>query len=101
MSTHNNPSNNQTTTERRLARLESILAERQGSLPVWVRSPKAGTEFYTGLSRAKLYEGAARGHFRSVSIREPGQIKGTRLFHLASVLAFIEKNEIHPEAVAA
>jgi hypothetical protein len=80
-------------TERRLARLEAFLAERQEGLPVWVRSPKSGTEHYTGFSRAKLYEGAAKGHFRSVSIREPGQIKGTRLFHLASILAFIERSE--------
>ncbi len=86
----------QSTTERRLARLETLLAERQAGLPVWVRSPKSGTEHYTGFSRAKLYEGAAKGHFRSVSIREPGQIKGTRLFLLSgtnSVLAFIERCE--------
>lgn len=81
-------------TERRLARLESLLAERQAGLPVWVRSPKFGPEHFTGFSRAKLYEGAAKGHFRSVSIREPGQLKGTRLFHLASILAFIESNEV-------
>jgi hypothetical protein len=62
-------------------------------LPVWIRSPKSGPEFYTGFSRAKLYEGAAAGHFRSVSIREPGQLKGTRLFHLASILDFIETRE--------
>lgn len=80
-------------TETRLARLEALLAERHGSLPVWVRSPKSGPEHYTGFSRAKLYEGAGKGHFRSVSIREPGQIKGTRLFHLASILDFIERSE--------
>jgi hypothetical protein len=81
------------TTERRLARLETLLAERQGSLPVWVRSPKSGTEYFTGLSRSKLYEGAQRGHWRSVSIREPGQVKGTRLFHLGSILDFIARSE--------
>lgn len=80
-------------TERRLARLEALLSERHEGLPVWIRSPKSGTEHFTGFSRAKLYEGAAKGHFRSVSIREPGQIKGTRLFHLASILAFIERSE--------
>ena len=84
-------------TQRRLSRLEdrlaALLAERERGLPIWVRSPKSGTEHYSGLSRSKLYEGAAKGHFRSVSIREPGQLKGTRLFNLASVLAFIEKNE--------
>lgn len=69
------------------------LAERQGAYPVWVRSPKSGTEFYTGFSRAKLYEGAGKGHFRSVSIREPGAVKGTRLFLLSSILDFIAKCE--------
>jgi hypothetical protein len=45
------------------------------------------------LSRAKLYELAGTGAIRSVSIRQPGQIKGPRLFNLASILAFIEKCE--------
>ena len=30
---------------------------------------------------------------QSLSIREPGKIKGVRLFHLASILAFIERCE--------
>jgi hypothetical protein len=81
-------------TKTRLApKARELLTERSNGLPVWIRSPKQGTEFYTGFSRAKLYEGAAKGHFRSVSIREPGQVKGTRLFHLASILAYIEKCE--------
>lgn len=76
--------------ERRIAEL---LSERQNTLPVWIRAPKSGVEYYTGLSRAKLYEWKAKGYIRSVSIREPGQIKGTRLFHLASIFAAIEKCE--------
>lgn len=80
-------------TSRRQIRVNELLSERQGSLPVWIRSPKFGTEFYCGFSRSKLYEEAAKGHIRSVSIREPGQIKGTRLFELASILRFIEKYE--------
>jgi hypothetical protein len=67
--------------------------EHDGNLPVWVRAPKCGHEFYSGCSRAKLYEWAAKGFIRSVSIREPGRIKGVRLFHLASVLEFIERCE--------
>lgn len=74
-------------------RVEQLLADLQNHLPVWIRSPKSGVEHYSGFSRAKLYEGAARGHFRSVSIREPGQTKGTRLFHLPSLLQFIERCE--------
>ena len=75
-------------------RAEEILADRHGGIPVWIRPPKRGVEFYTGMSRAKLYEGATKGHFRSVSIREPGQTKGTRLFHLGSILNFIERCEV-------
>ena len=61
-----------------------IIADRDGGLPVWVRAPKRGHEFYSGCSRPKLYEWAGKGFIRSVSIREPGRIKGVRLFHLAT-----------------
>jgi hypothetical protein len=74
-------------------RVNELLGERQGRLPVWIRSPKSGPEFYTGFTRSKLYEAASKGYIRSVSIRQPGQIKGTRLFELNSILAFIEKCE--------
>jgi hypothetical protein len=76
------------------ARAAQFVAERDGDLPVWVRAPKRGHEFYSGCSRAKLYEWAAKRFIRSVSIREPGRIKGVRLFHLASILAFIRKCEV-------
>jgi hypothetical protein len=70
-----------------------LLQDQANGLPVWVRSPKQGVEFYTGFSRAKLYEGAGKGHFRSVSIRALGQVKGTRLFNLQSILDFIARCE--------
>jgi hypothetical protein len=75
-------------------RATQFMADRDGDLPVWVRAPKRGHEFYSGCTRAKLYEWAAKSFIRSVSIREPGKIKGVRLFHLASILAFIEQCEI-------
>ena len=74
-------------------RASQFVCERDGNLPVWVRAPKHGHEFYSGCSRPKLYEWVAKGFIRSVSIREPGRIKGVRLFHLASILAFIERCE--------
>ena len=74
-------------------RAAQLVLEREGDLPVWVRAPKRGHEFYSGCSRPKLYEWAAKGFIRSVSIREPGRVKGVRLFHLASILAFIERCE--------
>lgn len=76
------------------------MAERQGQLPVWIRSPKAGPEHYTGFSRAKLYELAGDGKIRSVSIREKGRSKGTRLFHLGSILDFVARCEADAVAVA-
>jgi len=74
-------------------RTQELQSERQGSLPVWIRSPKKGTEHYSGLSRAKLYELAGAGKIRSVSLRSPGQIKGTRLFLLSSIFEYFEKCE--------
>jgi hypothetical protein len=75
------------------SRAAELASDRDGNLPVWVRAPKRGHEFYSGCSRPKLYEWAAKGFIRSVSIREPGRIKGVRLFHLASIFAFIERCE--------
>ena len=83
------------------SRAAQFISDREGNLPVWVRAPKFGHEFYSGCSRPKLYEWAAKGFIRSVSIREPGRIKGVRLFHLASILAFIERCEISAENHAA
>lgn len=70
-----------------------LLNDQHNGRPVWIRCPKQGVDFYSGFSRARLYQGAADGDFRSVSIRKPGQTKGTRLFHLQSVLDYIEKCE--------
>ncbi len=81
------------------AKARELLADQANGRPVWIRSPKQGVEFYTGFSRAKLYEGAGKGHFRSVSIREPGQTKGTRLFFLQGILDFIERCEQQAEVV--
>ena len=72
------------------ARVEELLGDRDGPLPIWIRSPKSGPEHYTGFGRSKLYELAANGKINSRSIREHSQIKGTRLFNLRSILDFIE-----------
>lgn len=73
-----------------IRKLNELLLDKQGPLPVWVRPPKSGTEFYSGFSRSKLYLLGQEGKVRTVSIREPGQIKGTRLFELRSILDYIE-----------
>lgn len=90
----------QTNTRPVPAKARELLQDQASGLPVWIRPPKQGVEFYSGFSRAKLYEGAGKGHFRSVSIREPGQTKGTRLFFLQGILDFIERCEKQAEVVA-
>jgi hypothetical protein len=75
------------------ARASELLADRDGMLPVWIRSPKTGPEYYSGFTRSKLYQLAEEGKIRSTSIRKPGQVKGTRLFHLGSILEFVEACE--------
>jgi hypothetical protein len=75
------------------AKARELLNDQSNGRPEWVRPPKHGLEFYSGFSRARLYQGAKDGDFRSVSIRKPGQVKGTRLFHLQSILDFIARCE--------
>ena len=79
-------------------RPSQLIAEREGDLPVWVRAPKRRHEFYSGCSRPNFYEWAGKGFIPSVSIRERGGIKGVRLFHLASILGFIELFEIEAKS---
>jgi hypothetical protein len=74
-------------------RARELLNDQHNGRPVWIRCPKQGVDFYSGFNRGKLYELASSGAIRCVSIREPGQVRGTRLFNLASILAFIEKCE--------
>src|SRR3982750_4911124 len=77
----------------RFERVKELLNDRDALLPVWVRAPKEGPERYTGIGRSKLYELNAKGKIRSVSIRERGQLKGTRLFDLRSILRFLDSCE--------
>ena len=74
-------SNARQTTRPVPAKARELLQDQSNGLPIWIRSSKQGVEFYSGFSRAKLYEGAGKRHFRRVSIRELRQVKGTRLFH--------------------
>lgn len=76
------------------ANVSDLLSDRDEiHRPIWIRCPARGTEHFTGLRRGYLYALAAQGKIRSVSIRAPGKIRGTRLFHLASILAFIATSE--------
>ena len=76
------------------ARAEALLKDQIGLRPVWIRAPKSGAETNTGLTRSFLYQLAAQGLIRTVSIREPGKERGCRLFHLQSILEFISRHEL-------
>jgi len=71
--------------------VNEVLSDHITGLPVWVRPPRNSLqEFYTGLSKAKLYELAGNGCIKSRSLREIGQTKATRVFNLKSILDYIE-----------
>ena len=82
------------------AKARELLQDQSAGRPVWIRPPKQGVEFYSGLSRAKLYELGSKGRIDTRSLRDPGAIKGTRLFRLQSILDYIE-NAGREEAVIA
>jgi hypothetical protein len=64
--------------------------KKPDTLPVWVRAPVRGPEHYTGLSRGKLYELSSKKLIRSFALKDSGAARGCRLFHLQSVLDYIE-----------
>jgi len=74
----------------------TVYQRREGNLPVWVRAPKHGMNFIPAV-HARSSTNGGKGFIRSVSIREPGRVKGVRLFHLASIFAFIERCEASAE----
>ena len=80
--------NNDSTLQRKVAAMQQ---ERHLGLPIWIRAPKqGGLDKYCGLTRSKLYELASRNRIVSVSLKEPHQIRGTRLFNLPSILTYID-----------
>jgi hypothetical protein len=55
---------------------------------VWMRVPEVVRGY--GISRTKLFLLAKTRKIRSVSLREPGTARGTRLFCVKSIEAYIE-----------
>lgn len=48
---------------------------------------------FTGLGHARLYQllkGQAKRHVKTVSLKEPGKTRGTRLFHVGDMLRFLD-----------
>lgn len=67
--------------------------------PEWIRIPKPGNTCpWCGLTRSHLYNLAAAGRIKTVSLRERGKSRGVRLVSLDSVLAYIAKLAETPEA---
>jgi hypothetical protein len=66
--------------------------------PEWLRLPKSGERCaLTGLSRSALNELILPNYVnnfdppvKSVSLRKPGQVRGVRLIHTASLLLYLE-----------
>jgi hypothetical protein len=80
----------------------SDAAERNLKAPEWIRLPNKSRCPYTQLSRSKIYElitpSAANGYnapVRSVSLRQRGSIKGTRLVNYDSLIEYIRSHESH------
>ena len=66
------------------------------SQPEYIRLPKSGPCPITGLTRSKLYDlispsedNGFKPPVKSVSLRKPGQIKGTRLIVRQSLLDYL------------
>jgi hypothetical protein len=65
------------------------LAKEQTTLrPEWGRVPQA-TQFFE-IGRTKLYEWITAGKIKSTSLKERGQVRGTRLISFDSLAAYIE-----------
>jgi hypothetical protein len=78
----------------------SDAAARNLDAPEWIRLPKKGVCPYTQLSRSKIYQlitpCAANGYHapvRSVSLRQRGAAKGTRLVNYDSLVEYIRSHE--------
>ena len=56
--------------------------------PIWVRLPRVIENY--GFSRTKLLQLAKDGKITSVSLRETGMTKATRLFNVQSIEDYIE-----------
>ena len=57
--------------------------------PEWLRIPSAVRIF--GISRTKLYELISQRKIKSVSLRERGQVRGTRLLNYDSLVDYLDQ----------
>jgi Helix-turn-helix domain len=72
--------------------LMSIEIQHTGGMPVRPEFTDAkGVKLLFGLSRSTVYQLAAEGAIKSVSLRRRGNVRGRRLFNCDSIREFIEK----------
>jgi hypothetical protein len=64
--------------------------QQSAALPVYVRPPARGQEYFSGFSRSKLYKLERCGKIKGRSLKEPGKRWGVKLYHLGSILDYIE-----------
>ena len=69
---------------------KSKSADLSGYPDRWIKSPVRGYCPETGLTRAAFYQLADARKIKTACIRKPGAIRGNRLFHLGSILAFLD-----------
>lgn len=67
--------------------LESLRPRSDEGQPITLRIPQACQA--TGISRTKLYQLLKSGKITSMSLREPGQKKATRLILYSSLLEYL------------
>jgi hypothetical protein len=70
-----------------LAALQT-LSDVQALKPVWLRIPAACR--VSGLSRQQIFAGIVNRTIRSKHLKRPGALKGVRLIHFDSLMAYIE-----------
>ena len=63
--------------------------EPDNQRPEWLRIPSAVKIF--GISRTKLYELIGQQKIKSVSLRERGQVRGTRLLSYDSLMEYLDQ----------
>ena len=75
---------------------KTVVVAATPSRPEFIRLPKLGLCPITGLSRSKLYDlispnegNGFKPPVKSLSLRKPGQTKGTRLIVLQSLLDYL------------
>ena len=65
--------------------------EMPAARPEWIRLPRSGQPCqWTSLSRSTLWGILQSGKVRTVVIRRAGNLRGARLIHLESLLAYLE-----------